>query len=341
MPGWTAKPPFRFEWAGRSGWRGRWGRTGAAVAVVLAVSCTGTERVPAPSPSWPGNTLAPVGPEGPEELALPDGFAPEGVAISEGRFYVGSINTGAVYAADLATGRGRVLVPGAKGRAAIGVAVDGRDRIFVAGGATGQAYVYDASTGQELRTYTLTSKETFVNDVVVTDDAAWFTDSFNPVLYRVGIAQGGALPGPDGVQALQVSGDISYESGINANGIEATPDGRTLLIVQSNTGRLFTVDTVSGKARAIDLSGERVTQGDGILLDGSTLYVIQNRQNTIAVIRLSNNLRTGTVIRRIADPRFDVPTTLDQHGAYLYAVNARFGVTAHPDTTYSVVRVLK
>jgi hypothetical protein len=84
-----------------------------------------------------------------------------------------------------------------------------------------------------------------------------------------------------------------------------------------------------------------VAQGDGILLDGSIFYVVQNRQNTIAVIRLSSDLRTGTVIRRITDPRFDVPTTLDQHSAFLYAVNARFGVTARPDTTYSVVRVPK
>jgi sugar lactone lactonase YvrE len=172
--------------------------------------------------------------------------------------------------------------------------------VGVVGGA-GQAYVYDVRTGQELKTYTLTSKETFVNDVVVTDDAAWFTDSLNPVLYRVGIAQGGSLPGPDGVQALQVSGDIAYERGINANGIAAMPGGKTLVIVQSNTGRLFTVDAVSGKTVRLIWAASAWPRATGILLDGSILYVVQNCQNPIAVIRLSSDLRTGTVIRRITD----------------------------------------
>jgi len=32
-----------------------------------------------------------------------------------------------------------------------------------------------------------------------------------------------------------------YQDGFNANGIEASPDGRTLLVIQSNTGELFAV----------------------------------------------------------------------------------------------------
>lgn len=318
-----------------------WSRAGLAVVVTLVAGCAGAREVPAPPPSE--DTAAPVEQQAtaPEVLTLPAGFQPEGIAISEGRFYVGSINTGAIYTGDLATGQGYVLVPGAEGRAAIGVAADGRNRILVAGGATGRAYVYDARTGLRLATYALTDNKTFINDVVVTESAAWLTDSVNPVLYRIGIAQGGSLPGPDGVQAVQLRGDLAYEGGINANGIEATPDGKTLVLVQSNTGRLFTVDTVTGNTRAIELGGERVPQGDGILLDGSTLYVVQNRENTIAVVKLSSDLRTGTVIRRLADPRFDVPTTIDQRGAFLYVVNGRFGVLARPGTAYSVVRVPK
>jgi hypothetical protein len=34
-------------------------------------------------------------------------------------------------------------------------------------------------------------------------------------------------------------GDSAYPAGNNANGIAATPDGRGLIIVQSNTGKLF------------------------------------------------------------------------------------------------------
>src|SRR5919201_3462941 len=77
----------------------------------------------------------------PSTIALPRGFQPEGIAIRGNTFYVGSIPTGAVYRGDLRTGRGAVRVAGRSGRAAIGVAVDQRDRLFVAGGPTGKGFV--------------------------------------------------------------------------------------------------------------------------------------------------------------------------------------------------------
>ena len=70
--------------------------------------------------------------------------------------------------------------------------------------------------------------------------------------------------------------------------------------------------------------------GDGILLDGRTLYVVQNRDNKVAVVRLSRRLRSGDVQMHITDPDFDVPTTIDDFGKRLYAVNARFRPTPPP-----------
>jgi hypothetical protein len=126
------------------------------------------------------------------------------------------------------------------------------------------------------------------------------------------------------------------------NGIDATADGATLVIVQSNTGRLFTVNPANGVARSIALRGGSVSNGDGILLSGRTLYVVRNQDNVIAVVRLTGgDLRRGTIVRSIADRRFDVPTTIDQAGRFLYAVNARFGTSATPSTRYQVVRVRK
>src|SRR5690349_3344223 len=93
-------------------------------------------------------------------ITLPVGFQPEGIAARDNFIYVGSIPTGAVYRADITTGAGSVLVPSQAGRAAIGLKVDGRGRIVVAGGATGKAFVYDAATGQDLATYTLTQATT-------------------------------------------------------------------------------------------------------------------------------------------------------------------------------------
>jgi sugar lactone lactonase YvrE len=275
----------------------------------------------------------------PETIPLPNGFQPEGIAIGGNTFYVGSIPTGAIYRGNLRTGKGAVLVPAEAGKAAIGLALD-RGRLYVAGGSTGEAYVYDARTGRELARYVLTTGATFVNDVVVTRTAAWFTDSVNQVLYRVPLGQGGR-PGPGSpVQPIPLTGDIQYTTGFNVNGIDATPNGKTLVLVQSNTGKLFTA-TPAGLTREIDLGGGSVPNGDGILLDGRSLYVVQNRDNKIAKIVLDPRLRSGRIVRYLTDPDFRVPTTIDDHGRRLYAVNARFGTPPTPTTDYDVVQLRK
>jgi len=133
----------------------------------------------------------------PETIPLPNGFRPEGISIGNGTtFYVGSIPTGAVYRGDLRTGTGAVLVPGATGRAAIGVEFD-RGLLYVAGGPTGKAFLYASETGALVREVQLAlepvdpSNPTFVNDVVVTRDAAYFTDSRRAAIYRLDLAADG------------------------------------------------------------------------------------------------------------------------------------------------------
>jgi sugar lactone lactonase YvrE len=273
----------------------------------------------------------------PETIPLPNGFQPEGIAIGANTFYVGSIPTGAIYRGNLRTGRGAVLVPGEAGKAAIGMDLH-RGRLYVAGGPTGEAYVYDARTGRQLATYRLTTGSTFVNDVVVTRTAAYFTDSVNQVLYRIPFHRNGR-PGPGSpVEPIALTGDLEYAAGFNANGIDATPNGKTLVLVQSNTGKLFTV-TPAGVTRELDLRGGSVTNGDGILLAGRTLYVVQNRDNRIARIALDPTLRSGRLTGVLTDADFDVPTTIARHGKRLYAVNARFGTPPTPSTRYDVVQL--
>jgi sugar lactone lactonase YvrE len=280
---------------------------------------------------------APLGAGGvlPERIALPDGFRPEGIAISQnGTFYVGSISTGAIYRGSLKTGEGQIINTGATtGRSSIGVELHG-GRLFVAGGSTGSGFVFSARTGRLLKTYRFTTEtNTFVNDVVVAHGFAYFTDSRRPFLYRVPSC--GHKKGHHGhgharePTAIPLSGQIVYGEGNNANGIEAARDGRTLIIVQTNTGKLFTVNRRTGLTREIVLD-EPVVNGDGILLDGRTLYVVQNRDNKVAVVRLSRGLRSGDVQTHITDPDFDVPTTIDDFGERLYAVNARFRPTPPP-----------
>ena len=274
----------------------------------------------------------------PETIALPNGWQPEGIAIGRGTtFYVGSIPTGAIYRGDLRTGQGAPLVQGATGRAAVGVDFD-RGRLFVAGGMTGKGFVYDARTGAVVRELQLATGggATFVNDVVVTKRAAWFTDSNRAVLYRLPLAKNGRPA--ETAQAVQLTGDFQLGAGFNLNGIDATPNGKTLVTVQSGTGKLFTV-TAAGLTKEIDLGGQTVQNGDGILLAGRTLYVVRNQNNEIAVVQLGKGLATGTIARTITSAGFDVPTTIDRHGPRLYAVNARFGTTPTPTTPYTVVQV--
>jgi sugar lactone lactonase YvrE len=274
----------------------------------------------------------------PETIPLPNGWQPEGIAVGRGTtFYVGSIPTGAIYRGDLRTGKGAPLVQGETGRAAIGVDFD-RGRLFVAGGMTGKGFVYDARSGKSLQEVQLATGggATFVNDVVVTKRAAWFTDSSRAVLYRLPLSKNGRPA--TAAQAVQLTGDFQLGAGFNLNGIDATPNGKTLVTVQSSTGKLFLV-TPAGVTTEIDLGGQTVQNGDGILLLGRTLYVVRNSDNQIAVVALGKGLASGTVERTITNPGFDVPTTIDRHGERLYAVNARFGTTATPTTTYTVVQV--
>jgi sugar lactone lactonase YvrE len=270
----------------------------------------------------------------PEVIPLPNGWQPEGIAAGKGTtFYVGSIPTGAIYRGDLRTGAGAVFIEGASGRAATGLKFAG-GRLYVSGAGTGKAFVYDATTGALLKEYQLATGAgpTFVNDVVVTKSGAYFTDSQRAVIYRVPKDLGAA-------QTIPLTGDFQLVAGFNLNGIDATRNGKTLVTVQTNTGKLFTIDPATGATKLIDLGGATLVNGDGILLHGKTLYVVQNRDNKVAVVKLASSLASGTVARTITDSDLDVPTTLARHGKRLYAVNARFTTPPTPTTTYSVVKL--
>ena len=279
----------------------------------------------------------------PELIGLPDGWQPEGIVTGQGPvLYAGSLAGLGLYEVDLRTGEGQLLADG-EGRTTVGLSFDQRTNyIFAAGGPDRSAYVFDADSGELVRTYTFdgAGSITFLNDVIVTRRAAYFTDSFSPVLYRVELGPGGRLLDQGAVETIPLSGEFGFVPGeFNSNGIEATPNGRSLIVVNSTLGTLYHVDPDTGEATEIDLDGESVTSGDGILLQGKTLYVLRNQLNRIAVIRLSPDLGSGSLIDTITDDNFDVQTTLALLGSRLYAVNARFGTPPTPTTEYSIVQV--
>lgn len=283
---------------------------------------------------------APVNQTFPEVIPLPNGFQPEGIASGRGTtFYVGSIPTGAVFRGDVRTGEGEVLVPPQEGRSAIGLKYDSRNGLLVvAGGQTGNAYIYDGQTGANVTEIQLSTLPSFINDVVLTKDVAYFTNSFQPALHRVSLGSG--QPPALTVEDIPLSGDYQFTPGaFNANGIAATPDGKTLIIVNSSEGALYKVDPTTGMATRIDLGGGSVPNGDGLLLQGRILFVVQNQLNQIAVVKLNQDFTTGTIVNTITNPLFDIPTTIARVDGHLYVVNARFNTPPTPDTEYDVIRV--
>ncbi len=300
--------------------------TALALSLVAAVPATAT------GPGAPGPR--------PTEIALPTGFQPEGIDTGPGAVaYLGSLADGDIYRADLRTGQGRVISQG-PGTPSVGVELD-RNRLFVAGGSAGDARVVDVRTGEVLASYQLAAAGTpgFVNDVVVTRRAAYFTDSINAVVYELPLGRRGALPTAGQVRAVPLSGDLVYGAGFNANGIETTPDGSALLVVQSSTGLLFRVDPATGVSTAVDLGGATLVNGDGLTRDGRTLYAVQNQLNTLAVLTLAHDGSSATVVQRVTDPRFDVPTTVARSGDRLYLPNARFGIPAPETASYEVISI--
>jgi sugar lactone lactonase YvrE len=282
----------------------------------------------------PASAHSPAG--APTTIALPDGFQPEGIAIGEAPFaYFGSRVDGDIYRASLRTGKGAVISQG-PGTPSLGLKLDGRGRLFVSGGSGGDARVLDAGSGRVLKSYVLQTVPSFINDVILAGGAAWYTDSTNPVLFKLPLGRHGKLP--RAAVRVPLTGDIAYVTGNNANGISGTPDGRGLIIVQSNTGKLFRT-SFRGVTTEVDLGGEAVPNGDGLWLRGRTLYVVQNQLNVIAKIELNRSGTSGRVLSRTTDARFDVPTTIAEYGKRLYLPNARFTTPPTPTTPYTAVAV--
>jgi hypothetical protein len=210
--------------------------------------------------------------------------------------------------------------------------VDVDNRLWVAGGPAGNGYVFDAATGEQLSAFQLAPAgvPSFINDVVVTRDAAWFTDSFLGVIYRVDLGDG-AISEVDLTELAPAEANV-----FRLNGIDATPNGSTLIAVNSTSGELYRIDASTDDVRTIDTGGEALN-GDGILLVGRVLHVVLN-SGSVAVVDLSADLSSGTVVDQLTGD-LDVPTTVARFGSSLYVVNARFGTTDEPPIPYWVTRL--
>jgi sugar lactone lactonase YvrE len=270
-------------------------------------------------------------------IVLPGATSAEGIASGAGStFYAGDLFGGDIYRGDIRRGTAEKFIDNPPGRNAVGLRVDIDDGLlFVAGGFTGQGYVYDTDTGATVATYQFAAGPSVINDVAVTAAGAWFTNSFAAELYFVPVVDG--APGPSSTLAL--SGPAADTSGeFNNNGIQATADGSTLVVAHSAQGALNLVDPDTGASTMV--AGLSLTSVDGIVLEGRTVYAVQNGLGQIAQVRLSGDLGSGTVTKVISSDLFAVPATVARFGDELAAVNAHFD-TGFPPTspTYEVVVV--
>jgi hypothetical protein len=293
---------------------------------------------------WPA-TAAPHG-NFPDRIDLPNGFFPEGIESGRGTsFFVGSLIDGAIWRGDLRTGSREELASGATGRSSVGIAYEAsRNRLWVAGGGpgfgagVGDVRVYNASSGALLATFLPPGEVGALNDVAITHDAVYVTDSFKAQLVEIPLPSDGSLPSEDAATLLPVSGDFEQTPGVaSLNGIVAKSG--VLIVAKSNTGQLFRVDPATGIAKEIDLGDTPLPiNADGLELRGHLLYVVRNT-NVVTVVRLGSQLAAGTVLGNITDPGLDVPTTATVAAGRLWAVNARFGTGPTPDTKYWITQL--
>jgi len=274
-----------------------------------------------------------------EVIVLPGASSAEGIAAGRGTtFYAGDLLLGDIFRGDVRRGTAELFIDAPEGRWAVGMAAsNAHELLFVAGGATGEGYVYDTGSGTTVASYQLADPNAgFINDVTGTKDGAWFTDSLQAQLYFVPVS-GAGVPGP--ARTLTLSGPAADTSAdFNLNGIAASPNGKTLIVGHSGNGELYTVDPATGESATI--AGVSVPAVDGLLLEAGRLWAVQNELNQIAEIRLRGQLTSGVVEKVITSDLFQTPTTVARFGRRLAVVNAKFD-TGFPPTAdqYEVVVV--
>ena len=241
----------------------------------------------------------------------------------------------------------RVFSPaGADGRTSVlGMRTD-RSLLYVAGGASGNVYIYDKHSGRFVTKVNdgLPATGTLLNDLAVTRSGVYVTDSTSPSVWRVDRAPGGGFALE---KWLDLTGTaFTYGAGPNADGIQATPDGKALIVGALNTGKLYRIDLATKAVTVIDTGGADLTNADGIELVGTDLYVARNLNNQIVKLDLSNDWSTAAVDTVTTSPRFDYSVGVVAAGDRLLVLNAQFehpalvgGTPTPPTLPFSVTAI--
>jgi sugar lactone lactonase YvrE len=265
----------------------------------------------------------------------------EGIAAGAGyTFYQGELFTGDIYRGNIRSGTVSPFIDAPDGRMAVGMTTDiAHNLLFVAGGFTGQAYVYNTVTGADVATFQLAGAGTSViNDVALTTEGAWFTNSTEAALYFLPIGPGGQLGAVERLPITGPAADTRFE--FNLNGIAASPDNKTLIVAHTGLGALYTVDPRTGASAPIVVDGVvegAVAGADGILVQGHTVWVVQNPENKVSRLAANADFSAATIEAVNASSEFQSPATAALFGNTLAVVNAQFfsGV----GTLFEIVRM--
>ena len=259
----------------------------------------------------------------PPEISYPEGIAYDAKAAA---IYTASAADGAVVRIDATSNRSEVIIPAGtlvkpsdQFPTLLGMNLDAAGRLWICGGRTGKVFVIDPAKRSTMKTL---STGGLPNDVAFVADAAYVTDTFQPTLWRIE-TKGTDIGEPQAWLDLSKT-PIGHVSGPNLNGILATPDGKRLLVGHMQKGQLFSIDVATKQVTAIDLGSEVLTGIDGLLLDGSTLYLVRQPEGELVRITLSPTLTTGKVVARLKNPAFLWPSTLAKRGDELLLVNTQF-----------------
>ncbi|WP_410630611.1 hypothetical protein [Amycolatopsis sp. cmx-4-83] len=271
-------------------------------------------------------------------IVLPGARSAEGITpAGGGTYYTGDLVAGTIFREDVKRGTAERFIEAPLGAMAAGVDLDRRhDLLFVAGGMGGKAYVYNVRTKAKVADFTFGDPQTsYVNDVAVTPQGAWFTDSYHPQLFFVPVVAG-VLGAP---RTLPLSGPGAGGSPDTffMNDIIATPAGDTLLVAATTPGKVYRIDPVTGVSA--EVAGVNAPSVVSLVLEGRRLWAVQ-LDDTISRWCLDGDLSHGTAAGTITDPLFDQPVSAVKIGDRLAVVNSHI-FSGYPPTspTYEVLLV--
>ena len=284
----------------------------------------------------------------------PEGSLFEGIAVSRdrGTFYVSEITGGEIHRGEVDEDGTEVWLDADDAlrdgrRAAIGLATDHRDRVYVAGGDNATQpdaaaddpdfWVYDEDGDLLAALRVPADGPVFLNDVVVgPDGAAYVTNSVTPQIFRIAREDGDwqatvwAEPDPD--SGPQQEGDFGL------NGIEVGPDCRSLIVAQSDVGALWRYDLETAEPTRIDTGDVDLTSTDGLVVKGRTLVAVRNFPQVLTYLRLDDDVTSAELLAEVPTDPDRVFTTGDVAEGRLLLVDSQFDEEPPSDDSEVVAR---